>query len=487
MIKDQTHSKKIRHQLLPWVAAFALFMQTLDSTILNTALPSIAKDLGESPLNLQSIIISYTLTVALLIPVSGWLADRFGTQRVFRIAIFIFTLGSLFCGLSTNLEQLIASRILQAVGGSMMVPVARLVILYAYPKEKLLQVINFITIPAMVGPVIGPTVGGFLVEYVSWHWIFLINIPIGIAVVWLASYSIPNFVNKVKRLDYIGLLLFGGGLSLLTLLLELTSSDIISVSTALLLLLLAVGLLLLYGWRAKRIDYPLIDLDLFKIRTLRISVFGNIATRLGIGGLSLLIPLMLQVGFGYPAFIAGMIMIPFALSNLIGKSFVVPVVTRLGYKRTLIGNTLLLGTLIASFYFLRSTTPLYVIVGILLVHGLINSVQFTAMNTLALADLTKDNSSEGNSLLAVTQQLAVSFGISIASFILLFFQNTEKLQVGEESRIFNNSFLVLGIITILSTLVFMQLKTTDGENLSRKKQWKEKRVKKVHLKEKAAS
>lgn len=479
MVKSEVSSRKRGHKLLPWVAAFALFMQTLDSTILNTALPSIAKDLNESPLHLQSIIISYTLTVALLIPLSGWLADKFGTQRVFRVAILIFTLGSLCCGISTTLEQLIASRILQAIGGSMMVPVARLVILYAYPKDKLLKVINFITIPAMVGPVVGPTVGGFLVEYVSWHWIFFINIPIGIAVIWLASFSIPNFVNKVKKLDFIGLLLFGGGLSLLTLLLELTSSNIISVTVALLLLLLAIGLLLLYGWRSKRIDNPLIDLKLFKIRTLRVSVFGNIATRLGIGGLSLLIPLMLQVGFGYPAFIAGMIMIPFALSNLIGKSFVVPVVTHFGYKKTLIYNTILLGSLIASFYFLRVTTPLYVIVLVLLVHGLINSVQFTAMNTIALADLDKTNSSEGNSLLAVTQQLAISFGISVAAFVLLLFQNTEQLQVGEESRIFNHSFLVLGIITILSTGVFMQLKSTDGENLSRKKEWKNKhRVKK---------
>lgn len=487
MVKNQIDSRKKWHKLLPWVAAFALFMQTLDSTILNTALPSIALDLNESPLHLQSIIISYTLTVALLIPMSGWLADKFGTQRVFRIAILIFTLGSLCCAISTTLDQLIASRILQAIGGSMMVPVARLVILYAYPKSKLLKVVNFITIPAMVGPVIGPTVGGFLVQYVSWHWIFLINIPIGLAVVWLAGYCIPNFVNKVKKFDYIGLLLFGGGLSLLTLLLELTSSNIISITTAFLLLLFAVGLLFAYGWRAKRIDNPLIDLNLFKIRTLRVSVFGNIATRLGIGGLSLLIPLMLQVGFGYPAFIAGMIMIPFALSNLIGKSFVVPVVTRFGYKKTLICNTLLLGTLIAGFYFLRITTPLYVIVLVLLVHGLINSVQFTAMNTIALADLDKTNSSEGNSLLAVTQQLAISFGISVASFVLLFFQNNESIEIGEESHIFNNAFLVLGIITIVSSLVFMRLKSTDGENLSRKKEWKDKKVKNKGINEKADS
>lgn len=467
-------SRKKWHKLLPWVAAFALFMQTLDSTILNTALPSIAIDLGESPLRLQSIIISYTLTVALLIPMSGWLADKFGTQKIFRIAILVFTLGSFFCGISQTLEQLIASRILQAIGGSMMVPVARLVILYAYPKNKLLKVINFITIPAMVGPVIGPTVGGFLVQYVSWHWIFLVNIPIGLVVVWLAGYCIPNFLNAVKKFDYIGLILFGGGLSLLTLLLELVSSDLISIATALFLLLLAVGLLLLYGFRAKRIDNPLIDLKLFKIRTLRISVFGNIATRLGIGGLSLLIPLMLQIGFGYPAFIAGMIMIPFALSNLIGKSFVVPVVTKFGYKKTLICNTLLLGALIVSFYFLRTTTPLYVIIGILLFHGLINSVQFTAMNTIALADLDKTNSSEGNSLLAVTQQLAISFGISVASFILLYFQRIDTSAPGVEGHIFNNSFLVLGLITMLSSLVFMNLKKTDGENLSQRRQFKAK-------------
>ena len=471
MLENQaTYDPKV-HKLLPWLAAFALFMQTLDSTVLNTALPSIAHDLKESPLQLQSIIISYTLTVALLIPVSGWLADKFGTQRIFRIAVAIFTIGSFCCGVSNSLDQLIASRILQAIGGAMMVPVARLAILYAYPKQELLKVINFMTIPALVGPILGPTVGGFLVQYVSWHWIFFINIPIGLVVIWMAGFAIPNFLNEVKKLDFVGLLLFSGGLSLLTLVLELTSSKSISVFMAFAILALAAASLLMYIYRAKRIENPLIDLDLFKIRTLRISVFGNVATRIGIGGLPLLIPLMLQIGFGYPASVAGMIMIPFAASNLIGKSFVVPVVTRFGYKRTLICNTLLLGSLICSFYFLRLTTPIYVIVVLLMVHGLINSIQFTAMNTIALADLTKENSSEGNSLVAVTQQLAISFGISVASFVLLYFQSHGMEVVGTEKHIFNNTFLVLGVMTLLSTTVFIGLKPTDGQNLSNQKKW----------------
>ncbi len=471
MLENQVLFNPKVHKLLPWLAAFALFMQTLDSTVLNTALPSIAIDLNESPLHLQSIIISYTLTVALLIPVSGWLADKFGTQRIFRIAVAIFTIGSFCCGISNSLDQLIASRILQAIGGAMMVPVARLAILYAYPKQELLKVINFMTIPALVGPILGPTVGGFLVQYVSWHWIFFINIPIGLVVIWMAGFAIPNFLNEVKKLDFLGLLLFSGGLSLLTLVLELTSSKSISFFTALAILGLAAISIFLYIYRAKRIENPLIDLDLFKIRTLRVSVFGNVATRIGIGGLPLLIPLMLQLGFGYPASIAGMIMIPFAVSNLIGKSFVVPVVTRFGYKRTLICNTILLGSLICSFYFLRLTTPIYVIVVLLMIHGLINSIQFTAMNTIALADLTKENSSEGNSLMAVTQQLAISFGISVASFVLLYFQSNATEIEGVESHIFNNTFLVLGVMTLLSTLVFMRLKGTDGANLSNQKKW----------------
>lgn len=473
MFKFRETKVEDANAMLPWLAALSLFMQTLDSTILNTALPTIARDLGKSPLNLQSIIISYTLTVALLIPVSGWLADKFGTQRIFRIAVIVFTLGSLCCGVSTSLEQLIASRILQAIGGSMMVPVGRLAILYAYPKDKLLKVINFMTIPALVGPVLGPTVGGFLVQYASWHWIFFINIPIGLMIFWFAGKAFPNFTNSVKRLDVIGLLLFSGGLSLLTLMLELSSSSIIGWKWAVGILIIATIFGVIYVHRAKRIDYPLIDLKLFEIRTLRIGLLANIATRLGIGGLPLLIPLMLQVGYGYSASVSGMIMIPFALANLLGKSFVIPVVQRFGYKRTLLFNTVLLGTLITSYYFLRASTPLYVFVLMLIVHGMVNSIQFTSMNTLALADLDKDTSSEGNSVLAVTQQLAISFGISVASFILIFFQKIEPsiLHTGNGATIFNYSFLVLGLLTLLSTFVFTGLEKEDGTNLSRRQKW----------------
>lgn len=451
---------------LPWLAAIALFMQALDGTILNTALPTIAVELNQSPLKLQSIIVSYTLTVALLIPLSGWLSDKYGTKRIFQLAVVLFTIGSICCAISPNLFTLILSRILQAVGGSMMVPVARLAILYAYPKEQLLKVINFITIPGMIGPLLGPSLGGVLVEALSWHWIFLVNIPFGLFLIWMSRFGIPDFKKPVFKFDKTGLLLFGGGVTFLTLLLELVSTNI--VTTELLIGIAVITFVLLIGYvvYAKKKAHPLINLNLFSIRTLRIGIIGNLITRLGIGGMPFLIPLLLQVGYGYTATVAGLMMIPAALSNLIAKSLVVPIVNKLGYRNMLISNTFLLGFLICLFFFVDSESPIEFLLPLLFIHGGISSIQFTAMNTLSLADLDYTNSSDGNSILTITQQLSQTFGISVASLVLGMFKQWESLTNGVDVQAFRYSFLFLGIITILSTFIFIQLRSSDGLAMS---------------------
>lgn len=451
---------------LPWLAAIALFMQALDGTILNTALPTIAVELNQSPLKLQSIIVSYTLTVALLIPLSGWLSDKYGTKRIFQLAVVLFTIGSICCAISPNLFTLILSRILQAVGGSMMVPVARLAILYAYPKEQLLKVINFITIPGMIGPLLGPSLGGVLVEALSWHWIFLVNIPFGLFLIWMSRFGIPDFKKPVFKFDKTGLLLFGGGVTFLTLLLELVSTNI--VTTELLIGIAVITFVLLIGYvvYAKKKAHPLINLNLFSIRTLRIGIIGNLITRLGIGGMPFLIPLLLQVGYGYTATVAGLMMIPAALSNLIAKSLVVPIVNKLGYRNMLISNTFLLGFLICLFFFVNSESPIEFLLPLLFIHGGISSIQFTAMNTLSLADLDYTNSSDGNSILTITQQLSQTFGISVASLVLGMFKQWESLTNGVDVQAFRYSFLFLGIITILSTFIFIQLRSSDGLAMS---------------------
>lgn len=443
----------------------AFFMQALDGSILNTALPSIAHDLGHSPLAMQSVIISYTITLALLIPLSGWLSDRFGSKKIFVGSVVVFVIGSVLCAGSTTLNQLVLSRILQGIGGAMMVPVARLTILYMYPKDQLLSVMNFIAIPGLAGAVVGPTLGGWLVELASWHWIFLINLPIGILGIWSALKFMPEIRKTVGRLDWFGFIFFSGSLVLMTICLEALSTGLFSTKATVILLLASVFFAGLYVQHALRAPNPLIDPGLFKIRTMRVGLIGNLATRLGIGGFPLLLPLMLQVGFGYSPSVAGMMLLPMAIANVASKPLVVPIIRRFGHKRTLIVNTLLLAVLISMFSLPEADTPLWQLVPLLIAYGIISSVQFTTMNTISIADLDESNSSSGNSLVAVAQQLSISFGISIAALLLL---NLRKLPFAEEdaSAVFQYSFLILGLITALSTLVFNQLKLTDGNRLS---------------------
>ncbi len=446
-------------KFLPWLGAMAIFMQALDATILNTSLPTIAKELGKSPLEIQSIIVAYTLTIALLIPLSGWLSDKYGTKKVFQSAILIFTLGSTLCAFATTLPFLVISRVIQAIGGSMMVPVVRLAILYAYPKSELLKVINFITIPGLIGPLLGPTIGGILVETLSWHWIFIVNIPFGIIALWMTTFAIPDFKHPVFKFDIRGLILFSGGVTVLTLIMELTSSRVIGLQTVLALTVVSAFLIGLYIYHAKHKQHPLIDLNLFNIRTLRIGIIGNLITRLGIGGIPFLIPLLLQVGYGYSATVAGLIM---------AKSFVVPIVNKFGYRNMLISNTITLGLIICMFFFLESKSPIYYIIPLMVLNGFFSSIQFTAMNTLSLADLDENTSSEGNSLLSVTQQLSLTFGISVAALILGVFRQAGFVN-GVEVQAFRYSFLTMGVMTILSTYIFFKLRESDGASMSGKK------------------
>lgn len=452
---------------LPWIAALAMFMQSLDGTILNTALPSIAYDLQKPPLSLQSIIISYVLVLALLIPVSGWLSDKFGSRKVFVAAVGIFTLGSLLCALSQSLPMLIVSRVVQAVGGSMMVPVSRLAILYTYDKEKLLSVINFITIPGLVGPIIGPTLGGWLVEIASWHWIFLINLPIGLFGMYYASRNMPQYQKPEGHFDFSGMLFFGGSLVLLTLGIELGTHDFIS--EPLLLLVFASSFLLmnLYYFHFRKIkEQALINLSLIRIRTLRIGVFGNLLTRLGIGGMPLLLPLLFQVGLRQSAMTSGMMLIPVALTSVLIKPWVVPIVKKLGYKRTLIINTLLIAVIIALFSFVGAHTRLPNLIPLLVIYGAVNSIQLTSMNTISLSALDNETASSGNSLVLVMQQLSMSLGISVGAFLLAKYSSSSWLHSDNILHAFRYTFLSLALITAITSLIFLRLETTAGENLS---------------------
>ncbi|WP_185148799.1 MFS transporter [Empedobacter brevis] len=451
-------------KFLPFILATAIFMQMLDSTILNTSLPAIARDLNESPLDMQNAIISYVLTLALFMPVSGFLADKFGTKNVFIVSLFIFSLGSLFCSLSQNLNQLVTSRVFQGIGGSLMTPVGKLALIKTFDKKELLKAINYAIVPALIGPVLGPLVGGYLVDYLSWHWIFLINIPIGVLGIILGLKFMPNYKSPIMDFDLKGFLIFAMASLLLSTSLELFGNAN-NITPVLLGFLLGFLMLLFYYKHAKKNKNPIFPLNLFQVRTFRVGILGNLATRLGISSIPLLVPLMIQIAYERSAFTSGWVVAPMALTSIFGKSVVIKILDKFGYRSTLMVNTFIIGILICSLAIPGIHNSIYWYMPILLLLGFFNSIQFTSMNTITIADLRSFQTSSGNSLVSVNQQFAVGFGIALGLIILKFFEGDTKLIHNEILNAFRYTFLIVGILTILSGLVFQRLNFRDGDNL----------------------
>lgn len=456
-------------RLLPWIVAIAFFMQTLDGTILNTALPAMARDLAEDPLRMQSVVIAYMLTVALLIPASGWVADRFGTRRIFFGAILLFSCGSLLCALSESLSQLIAARIVQGLGGALMMPVGRLVVLRAYPRSELVRIMSFITLPGLLGPLIGPTLGGWLVEYASWHWIFLINLPVGLLGCYAAIRFMPDLRGPQRsRFDGVGFALFGAAMLLITIALEGLGELQLAHMRVMLLLLGGLACLAAYWLRAGRIEQPLFAPELFRTRTFAVGILGNLFARLGSGALPFLVPLLLQVALGYSPAQAGMSMIPLALAAMLVKPLAKPLIEHLGYRNVLSGNTLLLGALLASLGLVGATTPYALLLLQLALLGAVNSLQFTAMNTVTLIDLDDAAASSGNSLLSVVVQLAISLGIASGAALLGGFSSEiGKGTVNSLLGAFQLTFACVGVLSMLAAAIFLQLAPEDGRRARR--------------------
>lgn len=448
-------------KFLPYVLAVALFMQILDATILNTALPEMALALGESPLKMQWAVISYALTLAIFIPISGFMADKYGTRKVFLSAIVLFSIGSIFCAMSPSLDILVASRILQGIGGAMMTPVARLILVKSYPRNQLLTVMNFAVIPALIAPLVGPLVGGYLVQYASWHWIFLINVPMGILGMIIGFKLVPDLREAAGKLDWLGFGLFAIAAGLLTLAVELLSKPdkaLWGVS----LVAIGISLLLMYARHARKATNPIFPLSLFDIRTFRIGITGNLFTRLGISAVPYLMPLLLQVAFKYTPSQAGWLLTPIAVGAMGIKPWVSKIIQRFSYRKVLVINTTVLGTLIILLAQLDASMPWYYIAPLLVVMGACNSMQFSAMNTITIGDLKGSQTSSGNSLMAVNQQLAVSFGIAFGAAILTVFSDRLNFEI---ISAFHATYYVLGIITIISGLSFLRLKPEDGRGL----------------------
>lgn len=458
-------------QLLPWLVAFAFFMESLDTTILNTAVPTVSEALHVTPLAMKSVLASYTLALAVFIPISGWMADRFGTRRVFASAIGLFTLGSLLCGLCSNIHLLVACRVLQGMGGAMMVPVGRLTLVRAFPKTELLRAMSFVAIPAQVAPMLGPMAGGLIVAYFHWRVIFFLNVPVGLLGLLLVYLHLPDYREEhTHPLDFVGLALFGSGIALLSYVLEVFGDHSLSSGEIAGLLGLSVMLLSAYWVHGKNLKFPLLDMSLFKIRTFRAAVSGGFFTRLGIGGVPFLLPLLYQSGLGFTPVQSGMLIMPQAIGSLGMKMGLRKVIAAMGYRGVLISNTLLIGVLLALFAVIGAHTPVWVIVLIAFVYGAFTSLQYSAMNTLVYADVAEQDSSMASSIASTGQQMAISFGVAAAGLTTAFFvPGTAYTQPVLMVSGIHMAFLFLGAITIVSTLVFAKLKRSDGETVNEQK------------------
>lgn len=455
--------------LLLWLVAIGFFMQTLDSTIVNTSLPAMAKTLGESPLKMQSVIVAYSLTMASLIPASGWLADRFGTKRTFFSAILLFSLGSLFCGISQNLTQLVCARVLQGIGGSMLIPVGRLAVLRAFPGEKFLPAINFVTIPAMIGPLLGPTLGGWLSESFTWHWIFLINIPIGVIGCLATIKFMPDFKDpELGRFDFRGYSLLTISMIALSVALDSFSDNRFNHGLLMVLLFFGLATAAAYWIHAAKAKEPLFSLDLFAIRSFSIGLMGNLFARIGSGSLPFLLPLLLQLALGYSPTEAGLMMIPTAVTGILARRYATTLIIKIGYRKVLVANTFLVGLTIASFALVTPEQPLWIRVVQLLIFGAVNSIQFSAMNTITLKDLKGHSASSGNSLLSMVMMLAMSLGVAVAGALVAGFSAHFSL-TGDSNTVlkaFQASFVCIGLITGASAWIFWQ--TPDDEDCPEK-------------------
>jgi EmrB/QacA subfamily drug resistance transporter len=456
---------------LPWVVATALFMEQLDATIVNTAIPSIAATLQVTPLSLKSVVTSYIISLAVGIPVSGWMADRFGTRKVFGIAIAVFTLASVLCGLAQNVPMMVAARMLQGLGGAMMMPVGRLAIIRTFPKSELLAAMNFVIIPALIGPLLGPTVGGLMVHWLSWRAIFFVNVPVGLVALYLVYRHMPDYRGDNPRpLDVVGLILFSSGTAILSWLLEIFGEHSLDPTTVVLMFVLSISLIGAYVWHASDAAFPLLRLALFKVRTFRIAVAGGFITRLGVGGLPFLLPLLYQLGLGMPAWQSGLLMMPAAAAAMCMKLVAPKILARFGYRQVLVVNTIFIGLTIGLFSLVSAGTPLIAIVGIGLMQGFCNSMQFSSMNTLAYADIEQRDSSQASTLSSSFQQLSMSFGLATGSIVTAWFlgrvSQSNQLLV---TQAIHHAFLTLAIVTVISAVLFARLRREDGESISKGK------------------
>ena len=456
-------------RILPLIVATALFMENMDSTVISTSLPAIAQALGTNPLALRLAVTSYLLSLAIGIPASGWTADRFGTRNVFRTAIGVFVLGSICCAASHSLQEFVLARILQGAGGAMMTPVGRLIMVRSIEKHRLLNAMSLVTIPALIGPICGPPLGGFITTYASWHWIFLINVPIGLVGIALASRFIPNSrVERPDRFDFIGFLLAGCAIAGLAFGLSAIGLEYLPNGVVASLLGGGAVAAVAYFIHAKRTPSPILDLNLFRLPTFRASIIGGFLFRLGIGALPFLLPLLLQIGFRLTPFQSGLITFTTALGSMFMKAAVASVLRHFGYRNVLLYNALISSAFLAACATFVQGMPFAAMIAILLSGGFFRSLQFTSINTIAYAEIEPAKMSRATAMVSAAQQLSLSTGVAIGALVV---ELTLRLRHSTTMGIndFPPAFLFVGLLSASAVFIFMRLPPDAGAELAGRK------------------
>ncbi|MGO4909485.1 MFS transporter [Pseudorhodobacter sp. W20_MBD10_FR17] len=447
------------------IVATALLMENIDSTVLSTALPQIAKDFGTDPIHLKLALTSYLLSLAVFIPASGWAADRFGARRVFRLAIAVFALSSIACALSTSMLSLILARVVQGIGGAMMVPVARLIVLRSVPKAGFVNAMAWLTVPALIGPVLGPPLGGFITTYFDWRWIFWINVPIAVLGLALVTRFIPKLPPiPVAKFDALGFWLVGPGLALF--LSGVTIAGLGLAPIPILVVMIGVGAALTAGYvrHALRVPAPLVDLRLLRFATFRISTVGGIFFRLGSGALPFLLPLMFQIGFGLSAFQSGMMTFASGLGAITMKFIAQPILRRYGFRKVLSVNAVFASALLFAPAWFSPQTPYLIMVATLFTGGICRSLQFTSINAMAYSEIDTKQMSSATSFNSVMQQLIASVGITVAAFgleAMQHFYGGTSIDLAH----FPPVFAMLALLSLSSALWFMRLTSSSGKEL----------------------
>ena len=458
-----------RQRLVPLIVAVALFMENMDSTVISTSLPAIAVDIGTNPLALKLAITSYLLALAIFIPASGWMADRFGARTVFSAAIVVFVSGSIACAFSQALEHFVVARFLQGMGGAMMTPVGRLILVRTVSRTELVRAMALMTTPAVIGPLLGPPLGGFITTYLSWHWIFFINVPIGMIGFVLVQRYVENVRGEEQaRFDFVGMILVGIGVGGLAFGASVLGLGFLPAGVVTALIVGGATSTFAYVLHARRTPAPVLDLSLLQLPTLRASVAGGSLFRIGAGAMPFLLPLLLQIGFHMTPFQSGLITFATAIGALSNKAVIARVLARYGFRTVLTGNALIASAFVAAGAVFALGLPVPAIILTLLVSGFFRSLQFTSLNIIAFADVDPAHSSRATSLVSVAQQLSMSIGVATGAFAV---ETTLRLK-GESimtASDFIPAFLVVAAIAASSAVLFARLPANAGAELTRRR------------------